>query len=263
MYANLQCRISVHRQKGYHLFGTISFQINVWRYHADVSGLTWFGAGVVGWGVNTQWLRFERFRGHYITLLPAWHRDLDVGSHSSHAVGVSGSRLWRGRTVYSIQLQEGGKKGQKGNKREKKVISLVEIQNLSQAPDLVSRRLNGFWTSLLNKFKKLLALLEGFLFDVPQLFSCIVDLWVRWYACPSVSPPCFSYSVAPSAAGVYCSAPDSAYYVSDWEKNTAKWWSVLSMIKLQAHASITDMHRIIYNQDLCIWLIPCFYKQMS
>lgn len=223
LYANSQCRIQTHGQKGYHLFGTISFQINVWHYHADVSvyGLTWFGAGMVGWGVNHQWLRFERFRGHYITLLPAWHRDLDVGSHSSHTAGVSGSRLGRGRTIYSIQLQEGGKR-KKGNKR-KKVISLVENKNLSQAPGLVSRCLVSEQDSKqiklgnVIKWCKLLALLEGFLFDVPQLFSCIVDLWAHWYACPSVSPPCFSYSTALSAAEVYCSAPDSAYCVSYWE----------------------------------------------
>lgn len=95
---------------------------------------------MVGWGVNTQCLKFERFRGHYITLLPAWHRDLDVGSHSSHTAGVSRSQLGRGRTVYSIQLQEGGKRKKRAKKETKeKVISLVEIKNLSQAPGLVSR----------------------------------------------------------------------------------------------------------------------------
>lgn len=81
---------------------------------------------MVGWGIDAQRLRFEGFRRHYITLLPAWHWDLDVGSHGSHTAGVSMSRLWRGRTIYSIQLQE-GERGKRKNEA-KKVMSLVEIQ---------------------------------------------------------------------------------------------------------------------------------------
>lgn len=92
----------------------------------------------------------------------------------------------------------------------------------------------------------LLALQEGFLFDVPRLFSCTVDLWAHWYACPSVSPPCFSYSTALSAAEVYCSAPDSAYCGSDGgEKKKKKKVQKKINIITDRNYSNTNIYRLI------------------
>lgn len=96
------------------------------------------------------------------------------------------------------------------------------------------------------------ALQEGFLFDVPRLFSCTVDLWAHWYACPSVSPPCFSYSTALSAAVVYCSAPDSAYCGSD-----GGWgWRCKKKKKTETsttHASNTNIHKLIIKSYNYSW----------